>query len=258
VVTEAAFLEALKAAPADDTTRLVFADWLDENGRPLEAEYLRLVARLTHDCAESTREHPEAARVLQLAEQLPQEWRVSVGSRFMVLFYDCSDPTKKITTIKLIREATGMGLAQAKDAYEQRPSKLLVGVPFEKALECRTILLEGLPTLLVLIHPVELTKFPYEGAYGAIAVRSTWGSRDRPAAEAEARAALSTLLQTALQLTPEAARELAARDEVTLADNLDLPDARARVAELAHLCSFNYDGGWSVWVAIKTTVRPAS
>ena len=41
---EAAFLEALKANPADDTTRLVYADWLDEHGEPAKAEYLRLVA----------------------------------------------------------------------------------------------------------------------------------------------------------------------------------------------------------------------
>ena len=39
---EEAFLEALKANPADDTTRLVYADWLDEHDQPQKAEYLRL------------------------------------------------------------------------------------------------------------------------------------------------------------------------------------------------------------------------
>ncbi|VTS05823.1 TIGR02996 domain-containing protein [Gemmata obscuriglobus] len=31
---EAAFLEALKTNPADDTVRLVYADWLDEHNAP--------------------------------------------------------------------------------------------------------------------------------------------------------------------------------------------------------------------------------
>ena len=40
---EAAFLEVLKSNPADDTARLVYADWLDEHGETLKADYLRLL-----------------------------------------------------------------------------------------------------------------------------------------------------------------------------------------------------------------------
>lgn len=36
------FLVAIHAAPADDTPRLVFADWLDEHGQPDRAEFIRL------------------------------------------------------------------------------------------------------------------------------------------------------------------------------------------------------------------------
>jgi len=48
-----ALLAAIRARPADDTARLVFADWLDEHGEPPRAEFIRLqieAARLApHD-----------------------------------------------------------------------------------------------------------------------------------------------------------------------------------------------------------------
>ena len=40
--TERALLAAIAASPDDDLPRLVYADWLDENGRPLRAEFIRL------------------------------------------------------------------------------------------------------------------------------------------------------------------------------------------------------------------------
>ena len=36
-----AILEAIFAAPEDDAPRLVYADWLDENGHPEQAEFVR-------------------------------------------------------------------------------------------------------------------------------------------------------------------------------------------------------------------------
>jgi uncharacterized protein (TIGR02996 family) len=41
-----ALLRAVCANPDDDTPRLVFADWLDENGEPERAEFIRLQVRL--------------------------------------------------------------------------------------------------------------------------------------------------------------------------------------------------------------------
>ncbi|HVL15136.1 MAG TPA: TIGR02996 domain-containing protein, partial [Gemmata sp.] len=46
---EEAFVAAIVASPADDTPRLVFADWLEENGRPARAELIRLQCRLEPD-----------------------------------------------------------------------------------------------------------------------------------------------------------------------------------------------------------------
>jgi uncharacterized protein (TIGR02996 family) len=50
--SHAAFLQAITSAPEDDTHRLVYADWLDDNGDPRRAEFIRLQCRLasTDEC----------------------------------------------------------------------------------------------------------------------------------------------------------------------------------------------------------------
>jgi uncharacterized protein (TIGR02996 family) len=47
-----AFLDAIVSAPEDDTPRLVFADWLDENGEPERAEFIRAQCALARLSAE--------------------------------------------------------------------------------------------------------------------------------------------------------------------------------------------------------------
>src|SRR5436309_6205981 len=39
-------LAAIRAAPEDDAPRLVYADWLDENGQPERAEFIRVQCEL--------------------------------------------------------------------------------------------------------------------------------------------------------------------------------------------------------------------
>jgi uncharacterized protein (TIGR02996 family) len=56
---ERAFLAAITAAPADDAVRLVFADWLDENGQSPRAEFIRAQV-------EAETLHPHAARRAEL------------------------------------------------------------------------------------------------------------------------------------------------------------------------------------------------
>lgn len=41
MTTSDALLAAVLANPADDLPRLVYADWLDENGQPERAEFIR-------------------------------------------------------------------------------------------------------------------------------------------------------------------------------------------------------------------------
>ncbi|AWM35706.1 hypothetical protein GobsT_66080 [Gemmata obscuriglobus] len=88
---EAGFLRALLDAPADDTTRLVLADWLDERGDPesqTKAHFLRASVRLagTNEGAN----HPTELR--DLAHGLPPEW-VAVASKVPV--ERCADPAAK-------------------------------------------------------------------------------------------------------------------------------------------------------------------
>ncbi|HVL11543.1 MAG TPA: TIGR02996 domain-containing protein [Gemmata sp.] len=73
---ETDFLRKLLENPADDATRLVYADWLDEHGDPLssaKSQFLRLTAR------------PDAEEVelQRLASQFDSDW-LAVVSRLKV------------------------------------------------------------------------------------------------------------------------------------------------------------------------------
>jgi uncharacterized protein (TIGR02996 family) len=64
--THAAFLEAITAAPEDDVSRLVYADWLDDHDDPRRAEFIRLQCRLaTMDESDS-----------ELPDLLDREWEL--------------------------------------------------------------------------------------------------------------------------------------------------------------------------------------
>jgi uncharacterized protein (TIGR02996 family) len=43
---EGAFLQSICEAAGDDGPRLVYADWLEDNGQPQRAEFIRLQCRL--------------------------------------------------------------------------------------------------------------------------------------------------------------------------------------------------------------------
>jgi uncharacterized protein (TIGR02996 family) len=131
---EAAFLAALKATPGDDTTRLVYADWLDERSEHAKAQYLRAVADLV-SLPGGSAEYTEAAERLYCAGvKIDDTWRATAGARFDVVLegYGAGD---KVPTIKLIRERTGFGLAEAKALAESwLPTALFSWLPFERAL----------------------------------------------------------------------------------------------------------------------------
>ena len=64
--TETAFLRTILASPEDDAPRLVYADWLDENGDPDRAEFIRLQVRLAR-----THPHdPEWPRLKAVVSQI--------------------------------------------------------------------------------------------------------------------------------------------------------------------------------------------
>jgi uncharacterized protein (TIGR02996 family) len=80
------FLANLLADPGDDTTRLVYADWLEEQGDPVSAaraEFLRVTVELARPTGEKGWRKVRRKRLQQLAAGLDTEW-LAVVSRLAI------------------------------------------------------------------------------------------------------------------------------------------------------------------------------
>jgi uncharacterized protein (TIGR02996 family) len=79
---EQAFLRDINERPHDDTPRLVYADWLDDNGQPERAEFIRVQCRL----AELPTGHPERPalerREHALWKKHVKAWRKPLPARY--------------------------------------------------------------------------------------------------------------------------------------------------------------------------------
>ncbi len=64
--TERALLAAIRAHPAEDTPRLVYADWLDENNQPERAEFIRVQC----EAARTDRDSPAYPALLRRSSRL--------------------------------------------------------------------------------------------------------------------------------------------------------------------------------------------
>jgi uncharacterized protein (TIGR02996 family) len=73
MVDNAAFLQAILAAPADDVPRLVYADWLEDRRDP-RAEFLRLDCQLTELPPTDPAASRLRARLDELALALEPDW----------------------------------------------------------------------------------------------------------------------------------------------------------------------------------------
>ncbi len=83
---EDGFLRKLLENPADDTTRLVYADWLEERGTEeatRKAEFLRLTCRLLTESGDRKKKKPIRKRLQTLAADLDTDW-LAVVSRLKV------------------------------------------------------------------------------------------------------------------------------------------------------------------------------
>jgi len=69
-----AFLRAIKETPEDDTPRLILADWLDENGDPDRAEFIRVQCRLARLAEDAAEREPLEQRERALLEQHAAAW----------------------------------------------------------------------------------------------------------------------------------------------------------------------------------------
>jgi uncharacterized protein (TIGR02996 family) len=114
------FLQAILASPDDDTHRLVYADWLDERGDP-RGRYLRAEVQLAALTEEDPAYAAREAELQALREGLDPTWLILAGKRYD-LYLESYEPSRKILVIKLIREATWMGLKEAKELSESVPA----------------------------------------------------------------------------------------------------------------------------------------
>jgi uncharacterized protein (TIGR02996 family) len=96
-----AFLEHLRAHPEDDVTRLVYADWLDEQDDP-RGRYLRLELELARlrgrgpDCAALE------AELKVLLEGLAADWLAAAGKRWDVCLRSYP-PEDLVFSVKVVR-----------------------------------------------------------------------------------------------------------------------------------------------------------
>ena len=67
---EAGFLQAIADQPGERVTRLAYADWLEENGRSQEAEFLKTQLQIEE----------MSARLIELGGRLDTKWLTTVGN----------------------------------------------------------------------------------------------------------------------------------------------------------------------------------
>jgi uncharacterized protein (TIGR02996 family) len=78
---EAAFLAAIRARPGDETLRLVYADWLDEHGRP-ESSFLRLDCQLSALDSTDPRRGELRSAFWEARANLDPKWLAAVSRMF--------------------------------------------------------------------------------------------------------------------------------------------------------------------------------
>src|SRR5262245_1252198 len=84
-----AFLAAIAAEPGEDTPRLVFADWLEEQGYPDRAEMIRVQCeedQLPYTEANEPAQKALEKRATALVRQFQKTWLAGRPSRWSVHF----------------------------------------------------------------------------------------------------------------------------------------------------------------------------
>jgi len=108
------FLAAIRAHPEDDTPRLVFSDWLEENEQPERAEFIRAQIELARLRQDSPRRRELAFRARQLLDQREETWTGPLLDPFY-----CEGQFRRgfIDTIGLNADALEESLEELFDAY---------------------------------------------------------------------------------------------------------------------------------------------
>jgi uncharacterized protein (TIGR02996 family) len=80
-----AFLETIRANPDDDTPRMVYADWLEEQGETDRAEFVRLECQLARLPEAATEFAPLHQRLWVLRRKLDSAWVARLGVRTFLI-----------------------------------------------------------------------------------------------------------------------------------------------------------------------------
>jgi uncharacterized protein (TIGR02996 family) len=128
---ETAFLDALATDPADDVTRLVYADWLEERGDE-RGDYLRGEIEFAALEEFHPRRDELALTLASLRERIDVAWLARAGKRFDVVLFGY-EYSRKIAVIKSIITLIGCKLRQGKDLVERLPSCLAAAQPLAEA-----------------------------------------------------------------------------------------------------------------------------
>jgi uncharacterized protein (TIGR02996 family) len=137
-MTDEAFLKQLQEDPQDDVTRMVYADWIEDQNDAQNHEQNQLRVRFLR--AEKELVDAELARARLMRElnevrpQLPVYWLQIVARTWDVVLVGY-DPSHKIRVIKTIRELTYRGLAEAKQLSEHLPALIVSSLSYSAAQE---------------------------------------------------------------------------------------------------------------------------
>ena len=80
MLDEASFLQIVETDPADNVTRGVYADWLEETGRADQGEFLRLQLAVRNMPLESRASEAARERLRELGRRLDPKWLQTVDS----------------------------------------------------------------------------------------------------------------------------------------------------------------------------------
>ncbi len=112
---EAAFLQAMRDNPNDDLTRLVYADWLEEQG-DARGRYLRVEVELARIAEDDARYAELEAGLVELRADVEPDWLEVAEKRYDLVLHAYSREYT-IRLIKIARELTRLGLKEMKGLF---------------------------------------------------------------------------------------------------------------------------------------------
>jgi uncharacterized protein (TIGR02996 family) len=191
---EQGFLEQLAAQPGDDTTRLVYADWLEERGDPRGA-YLRWEVKLAA-LEESDPRYPSLERELLLMRfDLDPGWIDRAGRGYDVVLLRC-EARRRQAAPGVIVQLTGGQWIEVQRLLDGLPAPLLEGVSRARAEFARERL-RSLGSLEVCIRPSAakthlLRGFDHSRGWVLVLRQCLTDSRGRPLMDLGSRTGLGT------------------------------------------------------------------